>query len=100
MLSYTSILGILSTLFLVVVVVADGLTKKDAPGSLYEPAATSVGPASAEQLGIAFGLFMAGVSILSMSHDTDVSRLRCSSLAMQSYLPLLEIWLGLNSSII
>jgi solute carrier family 32 (vesicular inhibitory amino acid transporter) len=63
LLSYTSILGILSTVFLVIVVLADGLSKKEGPGSLWEPANTSIGPASINELGIAFGLFMAGVSL-------------------------------------
>jgi solute carrier family 32 (vesicular inhibitory amino acid transporter) len=63
LLSYTSILGILSTVFLVIVVLADGLSKKEGLGSLWEPASTSISPASINELGIAFGLFMAGVSL-------------------------------------
>ncbi|EEB89800.1 hypothetical protein MPER_12068, partial [Moniliophthora perniciosa FA553] len=41
-LSYTSILGILSTILLVIVVLTDGLSKIDYPGSLWSPAETSV----------------------------------------------------------
>lgn len=61
-LSYTSILGILSTLFIIAVVVIDGLAKRESPGSLWEPAPTRVGIRSPLHLGVAFGLFMAGVS--------------------------------------
>ncbi|TFK76935.1 hypothetical protein BDN72DRAFT_755228 [Pluteus cervinus] len=62
LLSYTSILGIISTMFIVVVIVIDGFNKKEAPGSFWEPAETSFGIASMNKLGIAFGLFMAGFS--------------------------------------
>jgi vesicular inhibitory amino acid transporter len=37
-LSYTSLLGIISAFSIIVVIVVDGVTKKDAPGSLIEPA--------------------------------------------------------------
>ncbi|KAJ8084203.1 hypothetical protein PM082_002970 [Marasmius tenuissimus] len=62
LLSYTSILGILSTVTLVVVVLADGLTKREYPGSLWSPAPTSFNIDSWTNLGLAFGLFMAGFS--------------------------------------
>ena len=62
LLSYTSILGILSTVFLVIVLIVDGLTKKEAPGSLWDPAHTELGVGNFRQLGVAFGLFMAGFS--------------------------------------
>ncbi|GJE86038.1 amino acid transporter [Phanerochaete sordida] len=62
LLSYTSILGILSTLFLVAVMFIDGLSKKEAPGSLWEPAHTSLSFAGVGQLGLSFGLIMAGFS--------------------------------------
>jgi len=62
LLSYTSILGIISTLLTIGVVLIDGLTKKEAPGSLWSPAETSIGIASLGELGVAFGLFMAGFS--------------------------------------
>ncbi|KAG7099387.1 hypothetical protein E1B28_001242 [Marasmius oreades] len=61
-LSYTSILGILSTVLLVFVVLGDGLTKKDHPGSLWNPAHTSLNFSSWTNLGLAYGLFMAGFS--------------------------------------
>ncbi|KAF9452603.1 hypothetical protein P691DRAFT_660426 [Macrolepiota fuliginosa MF-IS2] len=60
LLSYTSMLGIVSTVLLVLVVFIDGSFKTQAPGSFWEPAETTLGVASASKLGIAFGLFMAG----------------------------------------
>ncbi|KIK47352.1 hypothetical protein CY34DRAFT_21508 [Suillus luteus UH-Slu-Lm8-n1] len=61
-LSYTSILGICSTLLIIVVIFIDGFSKPDTPGSLRSPAATSWGTGSMTELGIAFGLLMAGFS--------------------------------------
>lgn len=62
LLSYTSILGLLSTALILVVVLIDGTFKKETPGSFWDPAETSLGFESASKLGVAFGLFMAGVS--------------------------------------
>ncbi|KAL5519122.1 hypothetical protein ACEPAH_805 [Sanghuangporus vaninii] len=61
-LSYTSILGILSTLLITAVLFIDGLSKRHGPGSLWDPATTSLSIASWGKLGVAFGLFMAGFS--------------------------------------
>lgn len=61
-LSYTSIIGIISTLLIVIVLFIDGLSKPDAPGSLWSPAPTSFTIAGWGELGVAFGLFMAGFS--------------------------------------
>ncbi|KAH9486763.1 Vacuolar amino acid transporter 1 [Psilocybe cubensis] len=60
LLSYTSILGIVSTVLLTFVILIDGISKKEAPGSLWSPAETDFGVKSFNKLGIAFGLFMAG----------------------------------------
>lgn len=60
-LSYASLLGIVSTVLLIGVVFVDGFSKFDAPGSLWSPATTSFSFCSLEELGLAFGLFMAGV---------------------------------------
>jgi vesicular inhibitory amino acid transporter len=46
---------------LIFVVFVDGLSKFDAPGSLWSPAKTSPTFDNLEELGLAFGLFMAGV---------------------------------------
>ncbi|KAJ7619613.1 transmembrane amino acid transporter protein-domain-containing protein [Roridomyces roridus] len=60
LLSITSVLGIISTILVVVVVLIDGVSKTESPGSLWSPAETSFGIDSWNHLGIAFGLFMAG----------------------------------------
>lgn len=60
-LSYASVLGILSTLFLVTVMFIDGFSKKEGPGSLWNPAPTSLTFGGLGELGLSFGLFMAGV---------------------------------------
>ncbi|KAF8508116.1 transmembrane amino acid transporter protein-domain-containing protein [Gautieria morchelliformis] len=59
-LSYASILGILSTILIIACIFIDGLSKHEAPGSLWQPAATDWGVKDANKLGVAFGLFMAG----------------------------------------
>ncbi|KAJ4486341.1 transmembrane amino acid transporter protein-domain-containing protein [Lentinula aciculospora] len=62
LLSYTSILGIISTITIIIVILYDGLSKPDAPGSLRTPAETSFTISNWANLGIAYGLFMAGFS--------------------------------------
>ncbi|KAF7978865.1 hypothetical protein HWV62_44343 [Athelia sp. TMB] len=62
LLSYASMIGIISTLSIIAVIFIDGLSKKEAPGSLWSPAETQMGIESLGGLGIAFGLFMAGFS--------------------------------------
>ncbi|KAJ7157928.1 transmembrane amino acid transporter protein-domain-containing protein [Mycena crocata] len=79
LLSYTSVLGIISTILVVVVILVDGVTKTESPGSLWSPADTSLGIDNWNHLGIAFGLFMAGFSghavIPSLARDmTDPSQ--------------------------
>ncbi|RDX55949.1 hypothetical protein OH76DRAFT_1370551 [Lentinus brumalis] len=61
-LSYASILGIFSLMAIIGIVLFDGFTKPDSPGSLWSPADTSLGIDNFRELGIAFGLFMAGFS--------------------------------------
>ncbi|KAJ7130062.1 transmembrane amino acid transporter protein-domain-containing protein [Mycena crocata] len=60
LLSYSSILGILSTILILFVIFVDGLSKHTAPGSLWSPAETSLSVSSWSNLGISFGLFIAG----------------------------------------
>ncbi|EIN13513.1 hypothetical protein PUNSTDRAFT_58584 [Punctularia strigosozonata HHB-11173 SS5] len=62
LLSFTSFVGILSTIFIVIVLFIDGLAKKTSPGSLWEPAKTSIGPTSFGELGIAFGEYIRQLS--------------------------------------
>ncbi|OBZ79209.1 Vacuolar amino acid transporter 1 [Grifola frondosa] len=59
-LSYTSVLGIFSMMLIIGVILFDGFAKPDSPGSLWSPADTSLGVDNLVQLGISFGLFMAG----------------------------------------
>ncbi|KAL7418177.1 transmembrane amino acid transporter protein-domain-containing protein [Mrakia frigida] len=61
LLSFASLLGVLSTLVLLVSVVTDSLLKKEAPGSLWEPMPTSWTP-EWDKLPLVFGLLMAGFS--------------------------------------
>ncbi|KAJ7500945.1 transmembrane amino acid transporter protein-domain-containing protein [Mycena galericulata] len=62
LLSITSVLGIISTILVVFVILVDGVSKTESPGSLWSPADTSLGIDNWNHLGIAFGLFMAGFS--------------------------------------
>ncbi|KAJ1023525.1 hypothetical protein NDA16_003142 [Ustilago loliicola] len=60
-LSPISVIGIVSTFTLVIVVVSDGLIKKEAPGSLWSIGPTTMGPRW-ERLPLSFGLIMSGFS--------------------------------------
>ncbi|KAI8970079.1 transmembrane amino acid transporter protein-domain-containing protein [Mycotypha africana] len=59
-LSYTSLLGILSAFSIITVMIIDGLSKPDAPGSLIEPADTEIWPSNWMTVPLSFGLIMAG----------------------------------------
>ncbi|PLW06142.1 hypothetical protein PCANC_25176 [Puccinia coronata f. sp. avenae] len=59
-LSYTSLIGLVSSLTLVGAVVFDGLVKEDAPGSIFHPAKTSLSPS--HRWGLSAGLMMSGFS--------------------------------------
>ncbi|GAA5896104.1 Avt1p [Sporobolomyces salmoneus] len=61
LLSLTSLLGILSSIVLLSVIIADGTLKTEAPGSLWDPMKTSWGP-NWKKLPICFGLMMSGFS--------------------------------------
>ena len=63
-LSFASIVGIFSLMAIMGIILFDGFTKYDSPGSLWSPADTSLGIDNYRELGIAFGLFMAGVRML------------------------------------
>jgi vesicular inhibitory amino acid transporter len=54
-------ISILSTLLIVAVIFIDGFSKYDSPGSLWSPADTQVKIGGWGELGVAFGLYMAGV---------------------------------------
>ncbi|ORX77519.1 hypothetical protein K493DRAFT_293824 [Basidiobolus meristosporus CBS 931.73] len=59
-LAYTSIIGIISTIALVVVVIINGLSTTVSPGSLLVPAPTNLWPTMPMSIPISFGLLMAG----------------------------------------
>ena len=59
LLSFTSVLGIICCLWIVIAVFADGLTKPESPGSLRDIATTHAFPADWKTLPLAFGLLMA-----------------------------------------
>jgi len=54
------LLSVIATLFIAVVLVIDGFSKPKAPGSLFEFAPTDLWPNSSVELGLSYGLFMAG----------------------------------------
>lgn len=56
-------IGIVSTLLIIAVIFIDGFSKRDSPGSLWSPAETQMGVGNWGEMGVAFGLFMAGVGI-------------------------------------
>ncbi|KAK9454733.1 transmembrane amino acid transporter protein-domain-containing protein [Dipodascopsis uninucleata] len=58
-LSFTSFLGIVSTLSIVIVVFIDGIVKRTQPGSLWQPMETSLFPTNWMALPLSFGLLMA-----------------------------------------
>ncbi|KAL1969070.1 hypothetical protein VTN77DRAFT_904 [Rasamsonia byssochlamydoides] len=57
-LSVTSILGILSCTSIVIIVVIDGFIKPNSPGSLHQPARTSIFPDNWATVPLSFGLIM------------------------------------------
>ncbi|CAI2170480.1 2714_t:CDS:2 [Funneliformis geosporum] len=59
-LSYFSLLGIFSAFSLVTVIVIDGFTKHEKPGSLIDPMKTELWPVAWASLPMSFGLIMAG----------------------------------------
>lgn len=71
-LSFASILGVMSTFTLIVVLLGDGVGKRSTPGSLWESADTNLLPASPLlTVPISFGLFMAGVRFMSLPYGRE-----------------------------
>ncbi|KAG9285039.1 hypothetical protein G9A89_009849 [Geosiphon pyriformis] len=62
LLSYTSLLGMISASSLVLVVIYDGFSKAEAPGSLWEPMHTTFMPSTWITIPLAFGLINAGLT--------------------------------------
>jgi hypothetical protein len=88
LLSYASLLGIASTVLLIGAVFYDGLSKFDAPGSLWSPAKTSFGYCNIGELGLAFGLFMAGVRFV-LTFFNAIVKLNTRMLSSEPMLPSL-----------
>jgi vesicular inhibitory amino acid transporter len=61
LLSVASLLGVVSTLYMVFLVFWDGLSKLGGPGSLWDPEPTDLIVWDVKKVGLSFGLFMAGV---------------------------------------
>ncbi|CAG8680233.1 15271_t:CDS:2, partial [Dentiscutata heterogama] len=59
-LSYFSLLGILSAIFLTFVVIINGFTIDEQPGSLFNPMKTELWPTDLNTLPLSFGLIIAG----------------------------------------
>ncbi|RIB05080.1 transmembrane amino acid transporter protein [Gigaspora rosea] len=59
-LSYFSLLGIVSAIILVFVVIIDGITRNEQPGSLFNPMKTELWPTDWNSLPFSFGLIIAG----------------------------------------
>ena len=81
----------LATLFLVAVIFIDGLSKKEAPGSLWDPAHTSLSFAGVGQLGLSFGLIMEVVGERMTAHLANIAQLVFSFQGM----PSSHRWLGI-----
>ncbi|KAI9301625.1 transmembrane amino acid transporter protein-domain-containing protein [Cunninghamella echinulata] len=61
-LAYTSIIGVVSSICLVIIIVLDGLSKHVQPGSLWDPMATEIFPSHPYNIPLSFGILMAGYS--------------------------------------
>jgi vesicular inhibitory amino acid transporter len=72
LLAYTSILGIVSSVLIIFVVLFDGFSKLDSPGSIWSPAQTTFGVGNWNSMGLAFGLFMAGVGCAYQADDVSL----------------------------
>ncbi|KAI8065213.1 transmembrane amino acid transporter protein-domain-containing protein [Gongronella butleri] len=59
-LAYTSLIGILSAVCVLVVLLIDGFSKRDAPGSLWQAADTEIWPSDPWLIAKSFGLVMGG----------------------------------------
>ncbi|KAI8636937.1 transmembrane amino acid transporter protein-domain-containing protein [Parasitella parasitica] len=59
-LAYTSLIGIIACVSLVIIVLYDGLSKEQRPGSLFDPMDTEIIPNDISNLPLSFGLIMSG----------------------------------------
>ncbi|KAK0563146.1 hypothetical protein OC861_004963 [Tilletia horrida] len=97
-LSPISVVGIVSTITLFVVVLADGFIKKEAPGSLWQPSVDSLGP-QWSRVPLSFGLIMSGFSshpvIPSLFKDMKQPH-RFPQMLDRAYLVATVIYLGMG----
>ncbi|KAL9936248.1 hypothetical protein V8E36_005090 [Tilletia maclaganii] len=97
-LSPISVVGIISTITLFVVVLADGLIKREAPGSLWDPRIDNLGP-QWSRLPLSFGLIMSGFSshpvIPSLFKDMQEPR-RFPQMLDRAYLVATVVYLGMG----
>ncbi|CAO3611797.1 unnamed protein product [Cunninghamella blakesleeana] len=61
-LAYTSIIGVISSICLVIIIIFDGLSKHVQPGSLWNPMPTEMFPSNSYNIPLSFGILMAGYS--------------------------------------
>ncbi|CAO3654354.1 unnamed protein product [Mucor fragilis] len=59
-LAYTSLIGIIGCVSLVIIVLYDGLSKEQRPGSLFDPMDTEIVPNDISNFPLSFGLIMSG----------------------------------------
>jgi amino acid permease len=98
--SYGSLLGILALFNLMGILIFDGLTKFDPPGSIWAPATTYVMPIDWYLIPLAFGLLMAGFSGHSVFPNLyrDMARpSRYSSLVNWTYLIIIILYILIAS---
>lgn len=88
-LSYTSLIGLFSSLTLVSVLLIDGFYKESAPGCIFQPSETSLWPSS--KWGLSAGLMMSGVSHTSNSYEQEDCR-RSSIFNIPSLYPIISLW--------
>ena len=98
LLSPVSVIGIISTFTLFAVVLADALIKKESPGSIWQPAHTTVLP-QWSRLPLSFGLIMSGFSshpvIPSLVKDMEDPR-RFPAMLNLAYIAATIIYMGMG----
>ncbi|CAO3580137.1 unnamed protein product [Absidia cylindrospora] len=100
-LSYTSLLGIISAFSILGVVVVDGVSKPDAPGSLLTPADTSLWPVELMKVPLSFGLIMAafaGGAVFPTVYRDMANPKQYGTMVNYSYLATAVIYFGVATS--
>ncbi|KAI8088780.1 transmembrane amino acid transporter protein-domain-containing protein [Halteromyces radiatus] len=100
-LSYTSLLGIISAFSILGVVVVDGVSKSDAPGSLISPSETSMWPVDLMKVPLSFGLIMAafaGGAVFPTVYRDMANPKQFNTVVNFSYLTTALIYFGVATS--